>query len=151
VKLIDDLHHLTFLPGDMDRLIAFYERVFEAKVTLDLVEEGLRHAFIEVGAHTVLHPFQIPGREPPGKQEMFSRGRLDHFALRASSEDAFRVLRRRLMTDGASDGVVTDMGSLLILTFTDPDMGRHEVVWAKPGVPVERGIRVADWKKVEMA
>jgi hypothetical protein len=43
------------------------------------------------------------------------------------------------------------MGSLLILTFTDPDMGRHEVVWAKPGVPVERGIRVAEWKKVEMA
>jgi catechol 2,3-dioxygenase-like lactoylglutathione lyase family enzyme len=151
VKLTEDIHHITFLTGDMDRLISFYERIFGAKVTLDLVEEGLRHAFIEVGAHTVLHPFQIPGREPPGMQDMFARGRLDHFALRASSEDAFRELRRRLVIDGASDGVVTDMGSLLILTFTDPDMGRHEVVWVKPGVPVEHGIRVADWKKVEMA
>jgi catechol 2,3-dioxygenase-like lactoylglutathione lyase family enzyme len=78
VQLTDDIHHITFLTGDMDRLTAFYERIFEAKVTLDLVEEGLRHAFIEVGPHTVLHPFQIPGRLPPGKEEMFSRGRLDH-------------------------------------------------------------------------
>lgn len=151
MKLTEDLHHLTFLTGDMDRLIAFYERIFEAKVTLDLLEEGLRHAFIEIGDHTVLHPFQLPGREPPGPQEMFSRGRIDHFALRAASEEAFRELRRRLMAERASDGVVTDMGSLLILTFSDPDMARLEVVWVKPGVPVERGIRVAEWKKVEMA
>jgi catechol 2,3-dioxygenase-like lactoylglutathione lyase family enzyme len=149
--LTNDIHHLTFITADMDRLIAFFERIFEAEVTLDLVEKGLRHAFIKVGEQTVLHPFQIPGREPPGQQEMFDRGRLDHFALNAASEDAFRELRRRLVAEGASDGVVTDMGSLFIFTFNDPDQGRHEVVWAKPGVPVEQGIRIDEWRKVEMA
>jgi catechol 2,3-dioxygenase-like lactoylglutathione lyase family enzyme len=150
MTLLNDIHHLTFITADMDRLIAFYERIFEAKVIVDLEEEGLRHAFIEVGPHTILHPFQIPGVEPPGPQPMFQRGRLDHFALNAASEEAFRELRRRVVAEGASEGVVTDMGSLLLFSFNDPDGGQHEVVWKKPGVPVEAGLKVADWKTIEL-
>ena len=150
MKLLNDIHHLTFITADMDRLIAFYERVFDARVTVDLEEEGLRHAFIEVGPHTVLHPFQIPGVKPPGDQPMFQRGRLDHFALNAASEEAFGELHRRVVAEGADDGVVTDMGLLLLFSFTDPDQGRHEVVWMKPGVPWEAGLKRADWTTVEM-
>ena len=149
LPLLDDIHHLTFVTADMDRLIGFYERVFGARVTVDLEEEGLRHAFIEVGPHTGLHPFQIPGVEPPGRQPFFQRGRLDHFALNAASEEAFWELRRRVISEGASDSVVTDMGSILLFSFLDPDEGRHEVVWKKPGVPVEAGLRRAEWKTVE--
>lgn len=146
MKLLNAIHHLTFLTANMDRLIAFYQRVFEARVTLDLAEEGLRHAFIEVGPHTVLHPFQLPGVEPPSQQPpMFQRGRLDHFALNTASEAAFRELHRRLVSEKASDGVVTDMGSLFIFTFTDPDGGVHEVVWLKPGVPAEATWKRSNW------
>ena len=148
--LLDDINHLTFITADMDRLISFYERVFGAKTTVDLQEEGLRHAFIEVGPHTILHPFQVPGVEPPGPQPMFERGRLDHFALNAASEEAFRELHRRLEAEGALDSVVTDMGSMLLYSFLDPDEGRHEVVWRKPGVPVEAGLRQVEWKTVEL-
>ena len=150
LPLLDDVHHLTFITADMDRLIGFYKRIFGARVTVDLEEEGLRHAFVEVGPHTVLHPFQVPGVEPPGPQPMFGRGRLDHFALNAASEEAFRELRRRVISEGASDSVVTDMGSMLIFSFLDPDGGRHEVVWRKPDVPVENGLRRAEWKTVEL-
>ena len=150
MRLLEDLHHLTFLTGDMDRLIDFYERVFDAVVTLDLEEEGLRHAFIEIGPHTVLHPFQVPGAEPPPPQPMFERGRLDHFGLNAASEQAFRELRRRVVAEGAGDGVVTDMGSLLSFSFADPDGGAHEVIWVKPGVPPDAGIKRADWRTVEL-
>jgi catechol 2,3-dioxygenase-like lactoylglutathione lyase family enzyme len=150
LPLLRDIHHLTLLTADMDRLIAFYERVFGARVTIDLEEEGLRHAFIEVGPHTVLHPFQVPGVEPPNSQPMFQRGRLDHFGLNAASEEAFLELRRRVVAEGAGDGVVTDMGSLLSFGFTNPDGGCHEVVWIKPGVPVETGLRRAEWKTIEL-
>jgi catechol 2,3-dioxygenase-like lactoylglutathione lyase family enzyme len=149
LPLLNDIHHLTFITADLDRLIAFYERVFGARVTVDLEEEGLRHAFIEVGPHTVLHPFQVPGVEPPGTQPMFQRGRLDHFALNAASEEAFGELRRRVVAEEAGDGVVMDMGSLLNFGFTDPDGGQHEVVWVKPGVPVEAGLRRAEWSRLE--
>ena len=148
--LLNDINHLTFVTADMDRLISFYERVFGARITVDLEEEGLRHVFIEVGPHTVLHPFQAPGVEPPGRQPMFHRGRLDHFALNAASGEAFRELHRRIAAEGALDSVVTDMGSMLLFSFLDPDEGRHEVVWTKPGVPVGAGLRQAEWKTVEL-
>jgi len=80
---------------------------------------------------------------------MFGRGRLDHFALDAESEEAFWELRRRIVAEGAGDGEVTDMGSLLNLGFTDPDGGEHEVVWVKPGVPVQAGLRRAEWSTAE--
>ena len=149
MPLLNDIHHLTFITADLDRLIAFYERVFGARVTVDLEEEGLRHAFIEVGPHTVLHPFEVPGVEPPGIQPMFQRGRLDHFALNAASFEAFGELRRRVVAEGAGDGVVTNMGSLLNFGFTDPDGGQHEVIWVKPGVAVEAGLRRAEWSRLE--
>lgn len=150
LPLLNDINHLTFVTADMDRLISFYGRVFDARTTVDLEEEGLRHAFIEVGPHTVLHPFQVPGVEPPGQQPMFGRGRLDHFALNAASGEAFWELHRRIAAEGALDSVVTDMGSMLIFSFLDPDEGRHEVVWRKPGVPVEAGLRQVEWKTVEL-
>ena len=150
LPLLDDIHHLTFITADMDRLISFYERVFGARTTVDLEEEGVRHAFIEVGPYTILHPFQVPGVEPPGQQQFFQRGRLDHFALNAASEGAFRELHRRLAAEGTLDSVVTDMGSILLFSFLDPDEGRHEVVWRKLGIPVEAGLRQAEWKTVEL-
>ena len=73
-----------------------------------MAEEGLRHIFLEVGATTVLHPFQILDGPPPppAPGTMFQRGRLDHFAFLAPSQDAFREIRRRVEAEGAADGGV---------------------------------------------
>jgi catechol 2,3-dioxygenase-like lactoylglutathione lyase family enzyme len=149
MTLLDGIHHVTTITADLDRLIGFYARVFDARVTLDLEEDGLRHAFIELGPTTVLHPFQIPGVEPPGRLPMFGRGRIDHVALNAASEAAFWEMRRRVEAENAVDGEVIDMGSLLNFGFVDPDGASHEVVWIKPGVPVDHGIRRAEWTTVE--
>jgi catechol 2,3-dioxygenase-like lactoylglutathione lyase family enzyme len=144
------IHHLSTLTADMDRLIGFYERVFDARVTLDMEEDGLRHTFIELGSGTVLHPFQIPGIEVPQAEiPMFQRGRLDHFGLNAASEEAFHELRRRVIAEGAGDGLVTDMGPLLSFSFTDPDGVGLEVMWVKPGVPVETTLPRAEWTVAE--
>jgi catechol 2,3-dioxygenase-like lactoylglutathione lyase family enzyme len=146
MPLLNGIHHVTSITSDLDRLIRFYQRIFDAPVLLDLEEEGLRHAFIRVGPGTVLHPFQVPGVDlPQGSPPMFERGRLDHVALHASSEHAFRELRRRLIEAGATDGIVTDMGSLLIFTFSDPDGAQWEVVWPKPDVPAGQTLRRSEW------
>jgi catechol 2,3-dioxygenase-like lactoylglutathione lyase family enzyme len=156
VALVDDLHHLAFLTADLDRLIAFYQRIFDARVTLDR-EDGdppLRHALIEIGPHTSLHPFEVPGVDLPGRQPIFERGRLDHFALNAASEEAFREIRRRLIGEQAhatEDGLVTDMGSLLSISFHDPDDAWHEVVWVKPNAPPEGGLLPpGEWRMIEL-
>jgi catechol 2,3-dioxygenase-like lactoylglutathione lyase family enzyme len=151
MPLLNGIHHVTSVTADLDRLIGFYEHIFEAPVTFDMEEDGLRHAFIQLGPHTVLHPFQIPGLNVPQENiAMFERGRLDHVALHTSSGDAFWELRRRLVAAGATDGIVTDMGSLLIFTFSDPDGAQYEVVWPKPDVPVDHTLRRAAWTTAAM-
>jgi len=164
MALLNDLHHMTFITGDMDRLIAFYQRIFDAQVTFDRVEKDppewqrrrgrLRHAFIEVGPHTVLHPFEVEDLEPPGREPMFSRGRLDHFGLNASSEEAFREIRRRLIAEGANStegGLVTDMGSMWSFSFYDPDGGWHELMWVKPGAPFNSGLTPpGEWEMIDL-
>ena len=148
MSLVNNIHHLTFVTEDMDRLIAFYKRIFDANVTLDLTEGPVRHVFIEVGDRTVLHPSQLPDASPPGFLPMFQRGRLDHFALNASSEEAFREIHRRVVSEGRDDGVVIDMGLMLLFSFTDPDNGLHEVVWWKPNGNHD-GIMQEDWKYIK--
>src|SRR5215211_1954637 len=112
MTLIEGIEHLNFLSEDLDRLAGFYERVVEAEKTLDLTEEGHRHIFLQVGSTTVLHPFQILDGPalPPAPGTMFERGRLDHFALLAPSEEAFREIRRRLESEGAAARPVRDTG-----------------------------------------
>ena len=104
MRLVEGIEHLTFLSDDVDRLAGFYERVFEAEKTLDMTEEGFRHLFLEVSPTTVLHPFQLLDAPalPATPGTMFQRGRIDHFALLAPSEEAFREIRRRLESEGAA-------------------------------------------------
>jgi catechol 2,3-dioxygenase-like lactoylglutathione lyase family enzyme len=151
LQLVDGVHHVTFLTEDMDRLLAFYVRVFDAEVTLDMTEEGVRHAFLKVGSTTVLHPFQmLEGPGPPPPAPMFRRGRLDHFALLAPSEEAFRELRRRIEAEGAADGDVRDMKSYWIMGYFDPDGAAHEVMLRRPGSADADLLERARWTTVTL-
>jgi catechol 2,3-dioxygenase-like lactoylglutathione lyase family enzyme len=151
LQLVDGIHHITFLTEDMDRLLAFYRRVFDAEVTLDMSEEGVRHTFLKVGPTTVLHPFQIlEGPPPPPPSPMFSRGRQDHFALLAPSEAAFRELRRRIEAESAADGDVRDMRSLWIMGYFDPDGAAHEVILQRPGFADSDMLERAEWATVKL-
>ena len=152
MKLIEGVHHVTFLTEDVDRLTAFYERVFDATKTLDMTEEDVRHVFLEIGSTTVLHPFQLLKGPvlPPAPGTMFQRGRLDHFALLAPSEEAFREIRRRIEWEGAADGDVRDMKTMWIMGFRDPDRFYAEVIWRKPGVADAQTLKRAEWKTVEL-
>ena len=151
MPLVDGAHHITFLTEDMDRLLAFYVRVFDAEVTLDMTEDGLRHTFLRVGPKTVLHPFQmLEGPPPPPPAPMFSRGRLDHFALLAPSEEGFRELRRRIEAEGAADGEVRDMGSLWIMGYFDPDGAAHEVILERPGFADSDVLERSEWTTVTL-
>jgi catechol 2,3-dioxygenase-like lactoylglutathione lyase family enzyme len=150
MKLVEGVHHVTYLSDDLDRLTAFYDCVFDATKTLDMIEEGVRHVFLEIGPTTVLHPFQILDGPvlPPAPGTMFERGRLDHFALLAPSEDAFREIRRRIESEGAAEGDVRDMKTMWIMAFHDPDGLYVEVIWRKPGVVDAQTLKRAEWKTV---
>lgn len=142
-------HHLVTLTADMDRLIGFYVDVFDGQVTVDLREEGLRHAFIDLGGGFVLHPFEIAEIDvPQGELPIFQRGRIDHLALRADTADVSWESRERIYTAGASDGQVTDLGPLLSAGFIDPDGLCGEVCWERPPGEARGTGEASNWRYI---
>ena len=105
-----------------------------------------------MGPTTVLHPFQILDGPtlPPAPGTMFERGRIDHFALLAPSEEAFREIRRRLESEGAAARPVRDTGTAWIMDFHDPDGLYVEVIWHKPVARAGETLRPEDWTTVRL-
>lgn len=137
--LLDGINHVAVLTADTDRLVEFYESVFDARSELVEKQDGFRLTMVQIGTSAELNVFEIAGNPEPGRQSpMFGRGRLDHLGLQAASLEAFDELRRRLVERGASDGFVTDFGPVLSLFFRDPDGLEAEVCVpnpdARPGV-----------------
>jgi catechol 2,3-dioxygenase-like lactoylglutathione lyase family enzyme len=136
--LLAGFNHVATITRDMDRLVRFYDDVFDATPVFDLVAPGLelRHVGIDLGG-AFLHAWEAAeDRTGAFSTEMFRRGRLDHIALAARDEEALEILRRRLVEHGACEGSVTDFGSILSVWFTDPDGMELEVCCFKAGVPI---------------
>jgi len=143
-------HHLATLSADLDRLIDFYRRVFDAEVLDDMREQGVRHAFLDLGGGFILHPFQVEGIDvPQGEIPIFERGRIDHLALRAETPEIFWDLRERIYEAGASDGQVTDLGPLLSAGFVDPDGLWGEVCWDRSPEEITRGAEASGWTYID--
>ena len=131
--LLDGIHHVAILSSDTDRLVDFYQKVFDATVEHASVDGPVRLTFLNIGPNTELNIFEIDGNhEAEHQTPMFGRGRLDHIGLRAASMEAFTEIRRRLVDLEATDGFVTDFGPVLSLFFTDPDGLEGEVCVPSP-------------------
>lgn len=133
--LLNGINHIALISDDIDRLRAFYTKVFEAEVgpTNPHGEKGGETmTMIRIGPHTELNVVTINGnREPERQTPMWGRGRLDHFGLQAASAESFETIRQRLVAVGASDGTVNDFGEVRSLFFRDPDGLEGEVLIAK--------------------
>ena len=89
---------------------------------------------------------------------MFGRGHLDHFALGMADAESFEEARERLVRAGASDGMVTDFGSVRSVFFVDPDGFEAEIALWQDGptrtfedrlqIPYGEGAAVAPGRRV---
>ncbi|MDQ1519074.1 MAG: hypothetical protein QOI55_147 [Actinomycetota bacterium] len=135
MTLLRGFNHVAVLTHDTERLHAFYYEVFDATVMEAEKNDELRLSLIYVGPFNALNVFEIKDNTEADTQvPMFGRGRIDHFGLEAASQEAFDLIRERLIAKGATDGFVTDFGPELSLFFTDPDGLEGEVLWEhRPG------------------
>ena len=126
--LLRGFNHVAVLTHDTQRLVDFYEEVFDATSMPAEKNDFLQLTLIWVGPFNALNVFEINDNAEADKQvPMFERGRLDHFGLEAASHEAFDEIRNRLIAKGATDGFVTDFGLELSLFFRDPDGNLLEV------------------------
>ena len=136
--LLSGINHVAVLTNDTDRLHAFYREVFDAEVFADITVDDAgkpgRLSFVNVGPHTQLNVFEVPGNTEAERQTpMFGRGRIDHMGLQAASQEAFDLIRERLIARGSTDGFVTDFGVAISLFFIDPDGLEGEVLLERAG------------------
>lgn len=143
MTLVNGISHVATVTDDLARLVAFYQRIFEADVSEVMEEEGLRHQLIFLGDQVALHPFELSWKQPDQPSEMFDRGRLDHFGVTARSVDALLELRDRLLAEndgnGATDAQIRDFGPLYSLHYVDPD-----------GVHLEINLFKDKWTELEI-
>jgi catechol 2,3-dioxygenase-like lactoylglutathione lyase family enzyme len=132
--LLRGVGHVAVATEDLRRLAAFYRDVFGAEVVGHRPEEGggPQHAFIRVGATTVLHAFEQPRRIKRGGGKAWDHGPVDHFTLEALDANAFAEARRRLEEGGHEPSEVVDFGSLISTFFRDPDELLVELTLWKP-------------------
>lgn len=100
-------------------------------------EIGARHAFITIGPQSILHAWEVVNFDPSRfGGEIFERGRIDHLALLSDSYTSFEKLRRKLLEEGATEGVINDFGTMESFSFRDPDGLWCEVCWNKDDIDV---------------
>jgi catechol 2,3-dioxygenase-like lactoylglutathione lyase family enzyme len=145
--LLDGINHVGLITDDTDRLVRFYEEVFDATVSHQEDIPPGRLTTIDIGPRTELNVFELRGDDAPepARGSMFGHGPIDHIALQASDRASFVEIRRRLVAHGATDGFVTDFGRVHSVWFKDPDGLEGEVIlWIRrdgpvhpPGTPAE--------------
>lgn len=154
--LLDGVNHVAILTNDTQRLVRFYQEVFEASVSGQMEEgEGALLTFIDIGPTAELNVFEVEGNTEAQRQTpMLGRGRIDHLGLQAASVEAFDTIRERLIALGSTDGFVTDFGPVLSLFFRDPDGLEGEVCVpnpkAEPGIHNPPGTPAAGYAPVEV-
>ena len=153
--LLNGVQHVAILTSDTERLVEFYEGVFDAtRGGQGVHNEEMSLTFIDIGPFNELNVFEFKGKNALRDAPMFERGPIDHIGLRASSLDAFNTIRERLIERRSTDGFVTDFGPALSLFFVDPDGLEGEVlvenpnyepgVFHPPGTPAPGYERVID-------
>ena len=84
MSILIGVNHIATVSRDLDNLISFYDRIFDAKVLVDIEipdmvlksdpAPGL-HVFISIGGPSILHAWQIAGVDPVlGLTARFSTG-----------------------------------------------------------------------------
>lgn len=137
MSLLDGFNHVATITANLDRLIQFYEDVFDVVAVYDAHMPGgprYRHAMLELTPTCALHAFEVPENNiHQVGNEMFNRGRVDHIALSVADETVLQEVRTRLVAAGASNGTIQRFGSVISLYFEDPDGMGCEVACLEEG------------------
>jgi catechol 2,3-dioxygenase-like lactoylglutathione lyase family enzyme len=123
-------NHVATLTSDLDRLVAFYTRVFDAEVTfeMDAQPDHPRMVILDLGAGAALNVFEVDADTILGdRRRQGGRGAIDHYALAVDSRATLDAVRVRLVEAGSDIGEVQRLGNEWSLFFRDPDGMELEV------------------------
>jgi glyoxylase I family protein len=112
--------HVALTVSDLDRSVAWYERLFDTKVVVPEEPGPFRRAVLLVGGQTLVgfHEFPDPADTLPFNER---RVGLDHLAFVCDSRRELEAWAARLDGLGIANGGVVDAVYGSALSFRDPD------------------------------
>jgi catechol 2,3-dioxygenase-like lactoylglutathione lyase family enzyme len=123
-------NHVATVTGDLDRVVAFYQTVFDAQVTLEVpaTDDHPRMSVLDLGGGAALNVAEQPPSTIVGDRTTAgSRGPIDHYGIAVASSGALSDVRDRLLAAGAHVGDIQRLGESWSLFFRDPDGMELEV------------------------
>ncbi len=123
-------NHVATLTTDLDRLKAWYLKVFDADTVFEMEAKGdhPRMAIIDLGGGAALNVFEVEASAIIGERRTIGRrGAIDHFGIAVADRAALDDVRGRLEAAGADIGEIQQLGDEWSLFFRDVDGTELEV------------------------
>lgn len=122
-------NHVATVTTDLDRIVHFYEGIFDAKVTFEMAarEDHPRMVILDLGGSALNITEQLPGTIVGDRARPGGRGPIDHFGVAVASRHDLDQVRARLVTAGIEIGRIHQLGDTWSLFFRDPDGMELEV------------------------
>jgi catechol 2,3-dioxygenase-like lactoylglutathione lyase family enzyme len=117
-------NHVATVTADLNRIVTFYQGVFDASVTLEIPasEEHRRMVILDLGGGAALNVVEQPADTIVGDRTRTGRrGPIDHYGIAVPSYADLQEMRERLMTADADAGEIHRLGNTWSLFFRDPD------------------------------
>ena len=122
--------HVATVTADLDRVVSFYQDVFDATVTLEIParEDHRRMVILDLGGGAAMNVAEQPADLIIGdRTRSGARGPIDHFGIAVTSRSDLQEMRERLIATGADVGDIQQLGTTWSLFFRDPDGMELEV------------------------
>lgn len=122
--------HVATVTSDLDRIVAFYQKVFEASVTMEIKarDDHRRMVILELGRGAALNVVEQPAATIVGNRtQAGARGPIDHYGIGVATRADLQEMRERLVAADADVGEIQRLGNTWSLFFRDPDGMELEV------------------------
>jgi catechol 2,3-dioxygenase-like lactoylglutathione lyase family enzyme len=123
-------NHIATVTGDLDRIVHFYQTVFDAKVTFEIAarDDHPRMVILDLGGGSALNIAEQPATSIVGdRTKSGGRGPIDHYGIAVSSRADLDQIRDRLVAANVDIGTIHHLGDTWSLFFRDPDGMELEV------------------------
>ena len=135
MSLIRKIHHVAYRCRDAAETVGFYREVLGMDFTIAFAEDFVpsthepdpyMHVFLDAGGGNVLAFFELPTREPMGRDPN-TPAWVQHIAFSVESLTVLEETRRRLLERGIEVIGPTDHGLFHSIYFFDPNGHRLEL------------------------
>ncbi|MFT5355907.1 MAG: catechol 2,3-dioxygenase-like lactoylglutathione lyase family enzyme [Polyangiales bacterium] len=151
--MIKRIHHVAYRCNDAKETVEWYQKYLGMKFVLAIAEDTVpstgepdpyMHVFLDAGAGNILAFFELPTREPMGRDEN-TPAWVQHLALEVESDEVLVAAKARLEADGIDVIGPTNHTLFHSIYFFDPNGHRVELAASTKRADLEARLDDVKW------